>query len=69
MKNCLLRNSAPFSGLMLLTKHRSNFKWVVISTSGTTCMDRYIAPCNICIHHLPVVYTGGRAMHNAMDGM
>ena len=22
-------------------------------------MDRYIAPCNICIHHLHVDYTGG----------
>jgi len=54
---------------MAINKAQVKLKWVVISTSGTTCMDRYIAPCNICIHHLPVDYTGGRAMHNAMDGV
>ena len=30
------------------------------------CMDRYIAPCNICIHHFHVAYAGGRAMHGAI---
>ena len=30
------------------------------------CTDRYIAPCNICIHHFHVDHTGGRAMHGAI---
>ncbi len=30
------------------------------------CMDIDIAPCKLCIHHLPVVYTGARAMQGAV---
>ncbi len=28
--------------------------------------DRYIAPCNICIYHLHVVYAEGRLMQEAI---
>jgi hypothetical protein len=42
--------------VLQFTKHyrfvRSLAGWITI------CMDSYIAPCNICIHHIHVDYAG-----------